>query len=281
MTGTTLTEGKAYRSGVELILRGDGIEYPVAVKFPNGVVKEFCKRCGGSGEYSFNLMDGTVCYGCGGRGLGATTTEADILRKAENRAKARDRAARKAEREYKAKAAVMDAWKAAHGDLLAALEPHLSRVDSEGYTDFDWRPTNNFLTDLADKAHRSVTPLTDRQVEAAQVALVREQQKAAEKAQAASETLAAGHYGQVGDKVNVTVTITLVKYLASERWDRQSSYLVTMKTAEGHILKTFSSGDFGREAEKGQTVTIKGTVKDHTSYDGLPQTMLARVTKIS
>lgn len=27
-----------------------------------------CGRCGGSGSYSFNYMDGTRCYGCGGKG---------------------------------------------------------------------------------------------------------------------------------------------------------------------------------------------------------------------
>lgn len=27
-----------------------------------------CGRCGGTGHYSFNMMDGTRCYGCGGRG---------------------------------------------------------------------------------------------------------------------------------------------------------------------------------------------------------------------
>lgn len=26
-----------------------------------------CGRCGGSGHYSFNRMDGTICYGCGGK----------------------------------------------------------------------------------------------------------------------------------------------------------------------------------------------------------------------
>lgn len=28
-----------------------------------------CSRCGGSGKYSFNLMHGTMCYGCNGSGL--------------------------------------------------------------------------------------------------------------------------------------------------------------------------------------------------------------------
>jgi DnaJ-class molecular chaperone len=27
-----------------------------------------CSRCGGSGHYSFNLMYGTVCFKCHGRG---------------------------------------------------------------------------------------------------------------------------------------------------------------------------------------------------------------------
>ena len=27
-----------------------------------------CSRCGGSGEFSYNMCDGSRCYGCGGRG---------------------------------------------------------------------------------------------------------------------------------------------------------------------------------------------------------------------
>ena len=27
-----------------------------------------CKRCGGCGKFSFNLMHGDICYGCGGTG---------------------------------------------------------------------------------------------------------------------------------------------------------------------------------------------------------------------
>lgn len=31
-----------------------------------------CTRCGGSGKFSFNLMDGDKCYGCHGTGLKLT-----------------------------------------------------------------------------------------------------------------------------------------------------------------------------------------------------------------
>ena len=33
---------------------------------------EVCGRCGGTGEYSFNQMDGTMCYGCHGKGAKLT-----------------------------------------------------------------------------------------------------------------------------------------------------------------------------------------------------------------
>ncbi len=34
-----------------------------------GFEVQTCGRCGGSGRYSFNLMDGDRCYGCGGTGI--------------------------------------------------------------------------------------------------------------------------------------------------------------------------------------------------------------------
>jgi hypothetical protein len=34
--------------------------------------KTSCGRCGGGGKYSFNLMHGDRCYGCGGSGLALT-----------------------------------------------------------------------------------------------------------------------------------------------------------------------------------------------------------------
>ncbi len=34
-----------------------------------------CTRCNGTGTYSFNLKDGTVCYGCSGSGVVAVTSK--------------------------------------------------------------------------------------------------------------------------------------------------------------------------------------------------------------
>jgi hypothetical protein len=53
------------------------IKYGGKVASSNGVTdmtlqtvfeKETCGRCGGCGQYSYNQMDGSTCYGCGGKG---------------------------------------------------------------------------------------------------------------------------------------------------------------------------------------------------------------------
>lgn len=40
---------------------------------PSTVIEtETCSRCGGTGRYSYNQMDGDRCYGCGGKGFRLT-----------------------------------------------------------------------------------------------------------------------------------------------------------------------------------------------------------------
>lgn len=38
------------------------------LKSKEGLEIKVCSRCGGSGKFSFNLMHGSRCYGCGGTG---------------------------------------------------------------------------------------------------------------------------------------------------------------------------------------------------------------------
>ena len=51
-------------------------------------VKGKCPRCGGSGHYSYNQIDGTRCYGCGGSGIKTMTVRwyTDKERAAQDRA---------------------------------------------------------------------------------------------------------------------------------------------------------------------------------------------------
>lgn len=279
-----LTTGEVFGNYTELIFDGRVV---AARGNKSGKIFEICHRCGGTGHYSFNLLDGTICYGCMGKRVVAETTEADVIRKAVNRAKAADRRAKKAKAQLDAARATMDAWQAANADLVEALRPHLTPVDAEGYADFSFRPANTFLTSMADQAIRTVRPLTSKQAEAARNALRVQAQRDEERAAQQAAGQAAGHLGTPGQKVEAVVTLESAKFLPGD-WNRSNSYLITMRTEAGHVLKTFSSGAFGdtasemidRAKEQGQNrpqVTITGTVKAHDEYNGEPQTMLTRV----
>ena len=79
-------------------------------------VKGVCPRCGGSGHYSYNEMDGTRCYGCMGSGISIqkirayTEKEYTRMKAANERAKAK----REAEKEAKARDLVENAEKYKH-----------------------------------------------------------------------------------------------------------------------------------------------------------------------
>lgn len=71
-----------------------------------------CTRCGGSGSYSFNLIRGTVCFGCEGSGF--------VLVNAEKHAKAQ---ARKA-----ASDAIREATKVRRAELAAKFYAEMNAL---------------------------------------------------------------------------------------------------------------------------------------------------------
>ena len=79
-------------------------------------VKGICPRCGGSGHYSYNQMDGTRCYGCMGSGISIQKvrayTEKEYTRM--QAANERARAKKEAEKEAKARDLVENATKYKH-----------------------------------------------------------------------------------------------------------------------------------------------------------------------
>lgn len=60
-------------------------------------VKGTCPRCGGSGHYSYNQMDGTRCYGCQGSGISVQTVRAYTEKEYNALQRAKTRAAEKRE----------------------------------------------------------------------------------------------------------------------------------------------------------------------------------------
>jgi hypothetical protein len=118
-------------------------------------------------------------------------------------------------------------------------------------------------------------------------------QQAERKAEA--EVTVNEHVGQVKDKVEVNVTIVGIRYIDGAYG---MTTLYTFRADTGHTYKWFSSagitnlrptGRFGYdgteiydyvEAEVGETLRIKGTIKDHDEYQGRKATVLTRCKEV-
>jgi hypothetical protein len=105
--------------------------------------REYCRRCGGSGHYSFNLMHGTVCFGCAGRKRGklVRVDAAEILKlekAADRRAVKRDEAAAERRARWDAEA--------------AAGRAEVERDFPEAYAILDgYDGRNKFIADVASR----------------------------------------------------------------------------------------------------------------------------------
>lgn len=83
------------------------------------------------------------------------------------------------------------------------------------------------------------------------------------------------YFGNVKDKVTVEVTIT--KRIGFDtNWG--SSMLFIMQDDEGRQFKTVNAGSFN--AQLGDKVKIKGTIKAQEEYKGIKQTVLTRVKEV-
>jgi hypothetical protein len=238
-------------------------------------VYKACGRCGGEGHYMYNSLDGTICYGCWGDGLGAQLTGWDAALKFVKDREARERAKqRKWMRELHEQAIAWDAWRDAVPGRLGLIAALLAQPKDE-YSD---EYAQGFLGDMARNV-RGCKPLTEKQEAAAMRTL-------GQKAARIEAKQAAGHWGTVGKRAEVEVTIRSARDYDGDYGTR---YLVVMETADGQTLKTWSSGEFGWEAARrlreadGQPVAlrIKGTVKEHSDYQGAPQTELSRVALVT
>jgi hypothetical protein len=214
-----------------------------------------CSRCGGAGGSHAWRFTGYTCYRCGGRNSPVfetytprVFTEARLAQL--NEAEAKREAKRKAAHEAKEVARHLEfvQWGREHKDLLGAIQA------AEG---------NTFLADLASKLADNYT-LSDRQLDAAAAAILRDSERKAENA--ASE-----YVGEV--KVRMELTLTVLGVFDSEGHYGHTD-IVKMKDAEGNLFTWFASGWSG--LTRGDVVTGKGTVKAHDTYKGTKQTVLTR-----
>lgn len=85
------------------------------------------------------------------------------------------------------------------------------------------------------------------------------------------------HQGVIGEKLEVTAKVTFTKECFND-WG--CTNLIKAIDEHGNVFITFYSGS-AYIPEEGETVLIKGQVKDHDEYNYLPQTVLTRCKFLS
>lgn len=78
------------------------------------------------------------------------------------------------------------------------------------------------------------------------------------------------HFANVGDRITVKVAVTLRKSVES---NFGTSLLVKMKTEDGNIVTTFSSGSF--RPNVGDEFVLQARVKKNDTYNGVAQTAVS------
>ena len=140
------------------------------------------------------------------------------------------------------------AWRDANSALVARLEPY------EG--------TNEFLrSSLANLAYWG--NLTARQVEAVESCFA-----VIERLEAARAN--SQHLGAVGDKVTLTITVERIIVLEGFYG---TNYITIARDEQGNAITYKGRADLGG---KGDTCTVKASVKEHTVYNGVKQTVIQR-----
>lgn len=232
---------------------------------PYIVVATTCGRCGGQGGGIQWAHTGWTCFACGGTGKGVSKivklyTEEQLAKLNASQAR-RDakKATKVAEIARKAAAEVAEkrsTFDAANGELVSWLLSHF-----EG---------NKFLTSLAEQL-TARGQLSPRQVEVL----------AASKAK--SEIIKPESYwrGEIGERLILSVTVERVSSFERQCYMSQyeeTVYITTLRDERGNAF-VVKSPKFS--PEQGTTLTIKGTVKEHSSYRGENQTVLTRVSEVT
>lgn len=253
-------------------------------------VKGKCPRCGGSGHYSYNQMDGTVCYGCMGSGIKTMNVRwyTDKERAAQDRA-----AERRAEKASAAKEARRVKFAARNafgfgeagfitlykGDLQVISEYFKSfSIDEEGHraawynTIFHWYTPSkmNVPEDLPEGVEAVRLDWDDVRDETDEENLQMKDNAFVEEYvnSLISEPSKSEYQGAIGEWMVKTVTVTKNVTLNSRYGE---SHMHILEDEDGNVY-VWTTGSKNIEADR--VVTLKMKVKDHKDYKGTKQTIV-------
>ncbi len=255
----------------------------------NGTLYTVCGYCdtnrpGVKAHYG-HVLDGE-CFQCRGQGIRKAIGDVAAATKvARRRIRARERAAEKRNAAYEAQIVARDAWTAQYPDLaarLAAIREDLA-VDGDEHDPAAWvshdetaRVYGSFVVDLANKA--GFNALSEKQTLAV-IKAIEEGDLA--KAETDAVRAQARYLGTVGEK-GVTMRGTVVVRTQVEdyySYNGGSKALVIIEGSGefvGVTVKMCGTAACLYPLGRGDEVEVTGTIKDHSDYQGTPQTVLIR-----
>jgi len=227
-----------------------------------------CWRCGGAGGADIWKFTGWTCYRCGGTGW-ERKPAIEKLYTVEELAKFDAIAAKKAAKKEAARVAAeatakaeadarREAFWAAHGELIAKANALVGR--------------DTFIDDVARKAteRAEISEKAEAALKTAVERLIAEDTRKA----------ASGWVGEIGERIEVEATVERVADFIRSRFNgygQERVYIITLRTAEGNALVTKTPSFY---AEKGSTLKLRGTVREHIEYQGEKETRLERVKEL-
>lgn len=278
--------------------KGDNMEDRKLIKVDkNGTkyweVPAYCTRCGGSGYLpAYGHVDHGICFKCGGSGNPHTRIEKEYT--PEYAKKLEARRAKREEKRLEALKAEMPAKKAewleregfnADGKTYVFLgntyeiKDEIKALGGQFDRYLNWHianPVDGYQFLEIDVEEVTIESMYDGYVYDYDKWLTADIETR-RKTKWNQENIAdAGYYGNVGDKINLDVT-----YVGYNSWENNYGYyggvtfLYTFEM-DGHTFIWKTSKFMCDEINEGDTITISGTIKEHSEYNGIKQTVLTR-----
>lgn len=106
-----------------------------------------------------------------------------------------------------------------------------------------------------------------------------EQARAVARAQAADRAAQQRHVGTVGEPITMTGTVTMVRNIDGYRWNSPRQVLLVVDCGEA-VAKMITTASWAYQIKPGQQLSVRGTVKAHDVFNGVPQTVLKRPKQV-